>query len=78
MNGVSDRMLPISLTPTIFSLKEYKFMTEINGLLYKQNVALYALIENVFLKMIPMFEDLLNMKLLNNDKFDQLSLIIKI
>ena len=58
-------------------MTEYQFINEINGLLYKKNITLYALIENIFIKMIPMFESLLNIKLLNNDKYKQLSVIIK-
>ena len=60
------------------SVKENKFITEINGLLHKQNVALYTLIEKIFLKFIPLFEVLLDMELINNDKYEQLSVIIKV
>eukprot|EP01084_Bolivina_argentea_P195034 334685_1 len=45
-----DRLIPICLVPTIFSLDTYSFMTEINGLLFKNNVILYSLIENIFIK----------------------------
>ena len=70
--------MPMSLCPAIFSLSQYQFQTEINGLLYKDNIALYALIENIFIKMIPMFEAVLNKKLLNNDQYKQISVIVKI
>ena len=76
MNGIDDTDMPISFCPAIFSLKEYKFMTEINGLLYKKNVALYALIENVFIKMLNMFSWLFHRD--GIDKHDELSVIVKI
>ena len=77
MNDIKDRHMLDSLCPAIFSLKEYKFMTEINGLLCKENIALYALIENIFIKMLSMFEWLLDRKFMN-DVYKQLSIIIQL
>eukprot|EP01084_Bolivina_argentea_P083248 150754_1 len=54
--------MPTSSTPAIFSLKQNKFLNEINGLLYRDNIELYTLIENIFVKFIPMFEWCLNIK----------------
>eukprot|EP01084_Bolivina_argentea_P083250 150756_1 len=48
--------IAISSTPAIFSLKQNKFLNEINGLLYRDNIELYTLIEKIFIKFIPMFE----------------------
>lgn len=78
LNGVSDGMLPVSLTPAIFLLKEARFITEINGLLHGDNTDLYQLIGDVFMKMLPVFEKLLNMKFLNNEIYSKLSVIVKI
>ena len=56
-----------------------RFITEINGLLYRKNIGLYAVIENIFIKFIPMFEHLLGYEFMieNPTKFDQLSVIVK-
>ena len=76
-DDVDDCAMPMVLAPTIFSLREYKFMNEINGLLNKSHVTLYGLIENVFMKFIPLFEYLLQMKLMDSPRIDQLEVIIK-
>ena len=49
MNVMRDGMMRIVLCPTIFSLKENKFITELYGLLCRENVALYTVIEKYFL-----------------------------
>ena len=61
MNEMKDNMMTICLCPTMFSLKANKFITEINGLLYKQNITLYTLIGELFLTFISLFEVLLDM-----------------
>ena len=77
-NNINDKM-SISISPTIFYLKDLKFTTEINGLLYKDNVKLYRLIEKAFIKFIPMFEWCLGYDLLNDyNHYKQLLVIIKI
>eukprot|EP01084_Bolivina_argentea_P296287 510254_1 len=48
-------------------------MTEINGLLFKNNIILYSLIENIFIKFISMFSKLCDINIRK-----QLSIIIKI
>ena len=73
---IRDKDIPITLTAAIFSLKDYKFMTEMNGLLYKENITLYAVIENIFIKIIPMFAKLYPGY--DIDKQDKLSVIVKI
>ena len=78
MYGIEDHLLPVSLTPAIFSMRKQKFITEINGLLYRENVELYALIEKIFIKLIPMFECVMDKKLLYNIDIEQLEVIIKI
>ena len=73
-----DKDIVATLCPAIFSLKELRFKTEINGLLHKNNIELYTLIEQIFVKFIPMFEALLNTQILNNPKYEFLRVIIKI
>ena len=79
IDAVSDRHLPINLCPAIFSLQRKRFLTEINALVYRDNSKLlYQLIGEAFYEFIPIFEWLLDIKLLSNDEYKQPTVIVKI
>eukprot|EP01084_Bolivina_argentea_P283788 486129_1 len=73
--NVENDEIPIGATPAIFSLAKQKFITEINGLLFKDNTELYTVIAYIFAQFLPMFEWCLDIKL---TQYKQLSVIIKI